>query len=44
MSFVAMFIVITDFGLTTIMVRDVSRNNSKINDYLVNLSFLKVIL
>jgi O-antigen/teichoic acid export membrane protein len=26
------------------MVRDVSRNNSKINDYLVNLSFLKVIL
>ena len=44
MSFVAMFIVITDFGLTTLMVREVSRDHSKIKDYLVNLSFLKVIL
>ena len=44
MSFVAMFIVITDFGLTTLMVREVSRDHSKIKDYLVNLSFLKVVL
>ncbi|MDP2090597.1 MAG: flippase [Candidatus Gracilibacteria bacterium] len=44
MSFVALFVVFTDFGLTTIMVRDVSRDHSKINDYLVNLSFLKIIL
>ncbi len=44
MSFVAMFIVITDFGLTTLMVREVSRDHSKIKDYLVNLSFLKVAL
>jgi len=39
-----MFIVITDFGLTTLMVREVSRDHSKIKDYLINLSFLKVIL
>lgn len=44
MSFVAMFIVITDFGLTTLMVREVSRDHSKIKDYLINLSLLKVIL
>ena len=44
MSFVAMFIVITDFWLTTLMVREVSRDHSKIQDYLINLSFLKVIL
>jgi len=44
MSFVAMFIVITDFGLINFMVREVSRDHSKIQDYLVNLSFLKVVL
>jgi O-antigen/teichoic acid export membrane protein len=44
MSFVAMFIVITDFGLTTLMVREVSRDHSKVNAYLVNLSFLKIVL
>ncbi len=44
MSFVAMFIVITDFWLTTLMVREVSRDHSKVNDYLVNLSFLKIVL
>ncbi len=43
-SFVAMFIVITDFWLTTLMVREVSKDHSKIQEYLVNLSFLKVIL
>lgn len=44
MSFVAMFIVITDFWLTTLMIRELSRDHSKIQDYLVNLSFLKVAL
>ncbi len=44
MSFVAMFLVITDFGLTTLMVREVSKDHKKIKDYLINLSFLKIIL
>lgn len=44
MSFVAMFVVITDFGLTTLMVREVSRDHSLLPSYLVNLSFLKIIL
>lgn len=43
-SFVAMFIVLTDFWLTTLMVREVSRDQSLLPSYLVNLSFLKVIL
>lgn len=44
MSFVAMFVVVTDFWLTTLMVREVSRDHSLLPSYLVNLSFLKVIL
>lgn len=44
MSFVSMFIILTDFGLTTLMVREVSRNQNKLSEYFVNGSFLKVIL
>lgn len=44
MAFVAMFIVITDFWLTTLMVREVSKDQNKLQEYLVNLSFLKVLL
>ncbi len=44
MSFVSIFIVITDFGLITFMVREVSKDYSKIKAYLINLSFLKIVL
>ena len=44
MSFVSMFIILTDFGLTTLMVREVSRDQSKLWEYFVNGNFLKVIL
>jgi len=44
MSFVGMFIVLTDFWLTTLMVREVSRDQSKLWEYFVNGNFLKVIL
>lgn len=42
-SFVGMFVILTDFWLTTLMVREVSRDQSKLSEYLVNFS-LKVIL
>ncbi|MEI8008542.1 MAG: oligosaccharide flippase family protein [bacterium] len=35
-SFVSLFIVLTDFGLTTLMVREVSRDESKLSEYFVN--------
>ncbi len=43
-SFVSLFIVLTDFGLTTLMVREVSRDESKLSEYFVNWNFLKIIL
>ena len=44
MSFVTIFIVLIDFGLTTLMIREVSRDQSKLSEYFVNGNFLKVIL
>lgn len=43
-SFVSIFVVLIDFGLTTLMVREVSRNPSKLSEYFVNGAFLKVML
>ena len=43
-SFVSLFIVFTDFGLTTLMVREVSRDQSKLAEYFVNGNFLKILL
>jgi O-antigen/teichoic acid export membrane protein len=43
-GFIGIFIMFTDFGFTTLMVREVSKDQSKLKDYLVNLSLLKVLL
>ena len=43
-SFVSMFIILTDLGLTTLMVREVSRDQSKLAEYFVNGNFLKILL
>lgn len=44
MAFVGIFTVLTDFWLTTVMVREVSRDQSKLSEYLINLSFIKMLL
>ncbi|MCX6823332.1 MAG: oligosaccharide flippase family protein [candidate division SR1 bacterium] len=43
-SFVSMFIILTDFGLTTLMVREVSRDQGRLSEYFINGTFLKIIL
>lgn len=42
MAFVGIFTVLTDFWLTTVMVREVSRDQSRLSEYLTNLSLLKI--
>jgi len=43
-SFVSIFIVLTDFGLTTLMVREVSKDETKLSPYFINGGFLKIVL
>lgn len=44
MAFVGTFIMLLDFWLTTVMVRDVSQDRSRLGEYLINVSFLKILL
>ena len=44
MSFVTLFILLTDFWLTTLMVREVIRDQNKLWEYFINGNFLKIIL
>ncbi|NRH21502.1 oligosaccharide flippase family protein [Candidatus Gracilibacteria bacterium] len=43
MASVGMLIVLMDFGLTTVMVREVSRDRAKLPEYMINLSFIKIL-
>lgn len=43
-SFVSLFVIITDFWLSTLMIREVSRHKEKIEEYFFNFSFLKLVL
>lgn len=43
-SFVVLFIAITDYWLTTILVKQISKNQNKLQEYLINLSFIKILL
>lgn len=44
MSFVGMGMILADFWLTTVMVREVSRDSTRLNSYLISISFLKILL
>src|SRR3989344_2430501 len=43
-AFVALFSIFSDFGLSTILVRDVTRDKSLLRKYSTNVSFLKIFL
>lgn len=43
MASVGMLIVLMDFWLTTVMVREVSRDRAKLPEYMINLSFIKIL-
>lgn len=44
MSFIGMGMILADFWLTTVMVREVSRDSTRLNSYLISISFLKILL
>lgn len=43
-SFVVLFTIVTDFGLTTLIIRELSRNKDKVEKYIGNTFTLKIIL
>ena len=43
-SFTSIFIIFSDIGISQLIVREISRSKSSSNEYLVNASFLKIIL
>jgi len=43
-SFVALFIVFTDFGMSNLIMREVAKDKSKTSQYIDNMFFLKIIL
>ncbi|HOK35278.1 MAG TPA: flippase [Candidatus Pacearchaeota archaeon] len=44
LAFVTIFSVVADFGLSTLTVREIARDKSKTEDYILNITFLKIIL